>query len=345
MEREAPQPYVATWGTDDTAHRPFAVSNPLLADPAALRHRFQQDGYVFFRGLLDAGPLRALRTDILTVCARHGWLQPGHDASEGRAHSVPRVEGQEEYAALNDDIQRLERFHGFAHQPALLNVMRHLLGAPLLVHPLSVSRLMFPSNAPHTTPPHQDYPNNQGSPETYAAWIPLGDCPRTLGSLSVLQGSHRFGALPMRHAMGAGYRTVRQTAELEALPWISDDMGQGDVLIFHSLTVHRALPNRSADHMRVSVDYRYQNARHPVTENSLQPHFGRLTWDQIYAGWQSREHQYYWRALDLTVVPYEPPGLPVSPADALPETAPRFVDRLRRGLVDRLARLRPRDAR
>jgi hypothetical protein len=41
-------------------------------------------------------------------------------------------------------------------------------------------------------------------------------------------------------------------------PWLSADLWPGDVLLFSALTVHCALPNRTADRLRVSVDYRYR---------------------------------------------------------------------------------------
>ena len=34
----------------------------------------------------------------------------------------------------------------------------------------------------------------------------------------------------------------------------------------------------------------------------LGPHQGRLTWEQIYEGWESDEYQYYWRDLTLETV-------------------------------------------
>ncbi|KAB2887507.1 MAG: phytanoyl-CoA dioxygenase family protein, partial [Kofleriaceae bacterium] len=41
-------------------------------------------------------------------------------------------------------------------------------------------------------------------------------------------------------------------------PWHAADLAAGDVLFFSALTIHRALPNVTADQLRVSVDYRYR---------------------------------------------------------------------------------------
>jgi hypothetical protein len=58
--------------------------------------------------------------------------------------------------------------------------------------------------------------------------------------------------------------------------------------------------------MRISVDFRYQVEGEPLTELVLHPHFGRLTWDEIYENWSpdSDRFRYYWRDLDFEVVPF-----------------------------------------
>jgi hypothetical protein len=47
------------------------------------------------------------------------------------------------------------------------------------------------------------------------------------------------------------------------------------------------------------------------------PHFNRLTWEQIYAGWRSPRYQYYWRDLPLRTVSFDrshyPPKEEASP--------------------------------
>ncbi len=321
MAQVATEVHVSQWGNDPGGHRPFAAATALLGDPAALRRRMHADGYLYLPGLLDAAELAALRADILGACAAHGWLAPGTPVLDGIACGPPRLEGDPSYFEVYDDVQRLERFHRLRHDPQLTALLGSLFEAPLFPHPLAVCRLAFPNAAEDATPPHQDYPNNQGSLDTYAAWMPLGPCPRELGSIAVLQGSHRFGLLPMRASRGAGNRTTMPRADLQALPWVSGDLAAGDVLVFHSLTVHRSLANRTADRLRVSVDYRYSALGQPVSDAVLRPHFGRLAWEEIYCGWQSRDGTHYWRDLPLQVVPYEVPP-PVDPLALAPPMAP-----------------------
>lgn len=36
------------------------------------------------------------------------------------------------------------------------------------------------------------------------------------------------------------------------------------------------------------------------------PHFNRTTWDQIHQGWKSKEHQYYWKSVQLDIAEWTP---------------------------------------
>jgi ectoine hydroxylase-related dioxygenase (phytanoyl-CoA dioxygenase family) len=274
--------------------QPFVDSSTLLGAPEALRERAARDGYLFFRGLLSDAAAREVRREILEVCARRGFLRPGSPLDDAVAADGVRLrEGDPEYMAAYDEIQRLEAFHALAHQPPLLRALRELFGEEVLVHPRNIARVMFPQNNLFTTPAHQDYVHIQGTEETWTAWIPLGDCPRELGGLEVLPGSHRFGVLPVRSAYGAGGLGVE--TEGLGLEWAGGDFRCGDVLFFRSLLVHRGVNNGTEDRVRLSVDYRYQPLSHPVTESSLLPHFNRVPWEEIYRGWQSAELQYYWK--------------------------------------------------
>jgi hypothetical protein len=40
-------------------------------------------------------------------------------------------------------------------------------------------------------------------------------------------------------------------------------------------------------------------------ERSLQPHFGRLSWDEIYAGWTGIAPRRYWEGKRFGIVPWD----------------------------------------
>ncbi|WP_252272052.1 phytanoyl-CoA dioxygenase family protein [Pseudomonas subflava] len=281
---------------------PIRESSALLGDPGALRARFEEEGYLYLKGLLPKAKVQVLQAQIFDICKRKHWFS-GDAASFESVEPcvVPAVEGEVEYFSVYDEVQRLEAFHALPHEPALMAVMGILLDETAFPHPLSICRLMFPNNAETTTPPHQDFPNNQGTTELYACWMPLSDCPVNLGGLAFMPGSHKHGLLPLQFSLGAGNRQAVLPDALQEKPWVTGDYQQGDVLIFHSLMLHRALDNQT-NRMRVSVDYRYQSVRDPLTVGCLKPHFQRESWTRIYEGWASSQLQFYWEKLPLKFV-------------------------------------------
>jgi hypothetical protein len=284
---------------------PFDVSNDLLNNGEALRGRMNAQGYLFFRGLVSLEPILAARREILALCAEAGWLKAGTDVDEGiAAEGVAWTEPQPEFMAVYNRLQKGEAFHTLAHEPNLIAMFNQLFGEPALPHPRNIARIIFPRNTLHTTPSHQDYIHVQGTEETYTAWMPLGDCPRALGSLAVLTRSHHAGILPVHRARGAGGVGI-DTGALE-YGWAGGDFGIGDVLIFHSLCVHKALPNLSEDRIRLSVDYRYQPLSHPISEGSLLPHYAQVGWDEVYKDWRSTQYQYYWKNLTIRQAEQDP---------------------------------------
>jgi hypothetical protein len=123
--------------------------------------------------------------------------------------------------------------------------------------------------------------------------------------LAVLPGSHKIDAVHDHHfSLGAGSLAI-DTDRLQG-QWVTTDYEIGDTLIFLSLTVHQALPNKTADRLRISLDNRYQGLDQPIAEHMLLPHLRshhELTWEEVYRDWKSTDLQYYWKKLDLKVLP------------------------------------------
>ena len=287
------------------AFAPMTDSSDLLGDPEALKARMDEQGYLYFQQLVDEVRIGALRREMLAVLAEHRWIAGGDQRDRGRVVGPAVREGDDEFFEAYDAIQKLESFHTLAHDDALMTAMRAVLGDTAFPHPLKVARLMFPSEPMVTTPPHQDSLNNQGTPSLTAAWMPVG--------------AARCGAAPWRSFAGqiasAFFRSNSTSDQAiakplvppemhEQLTWVTTDMCAGDVLLFGALTVHASLHNTTRE-IRLSVDFRYQREGEELTDLVLEPHFGRFSWDEIYAGWATEEHQYYWRNLDYRMVRFD----------------------------------------
>jgi ectoine hydroxylase-related dioxygenase (phytanoyl-CoA dioxygenase family) len=265
MNAAAPAPLVQRLEAD----APFAESHP-GEDAAVLRERLERDGYLFVRGLVDRDRLLRVRREILELCREHGWLKPGSELMDGIYSGRPFPDDHTEYMPLYRKLINGDAFNACSIAPEIVQFYARLLGGAILAHPRNIARISFPRNHGYTTQPHQDYFYIHGTPETYTTWIPLSDCPRELGGLAVLEGSHHRGFVPHESTIGAGGNGVR-TGDT-GLRWVSSDYRLGDLVLFHSYTVHAAFDNDTADRLRISLDYRYQRADQPVDPSSLRQH-------------------------------------------------------------------------
>jgi hypothetical protein len=275
-------------------YQPFFDASALWRDAIALRERMDLDGYLFFPGLLPSSQVTSLYVEILTLCRDAGWI----DAA-GEPIGEPHLEGADDWWDVYDRLQKLSSFHALAHVPALTGIIEALVGEPVFPHPRNIARITFPAATFFTTPPHQDFPLIRGTTETYTAWTPLCDCPDKRGGLGILEGSHRLGLLPVHAAVGPG--GTRVDTDIPDCVWRGQGMEAGDVLLFHSYTVHSGRPNVTSSDLRISADYRYQAVSQPVSAGSLKPHYERLTWDEITKDWKDRTLVRYWERLPLVV--------------------------------------------
>ncbi|MDX9972411.1 MAG: phytanoyl-CoA dioxygenase family protein [FCB group bacterium] len=282
----------------------FVDSYSLIEAPSELRKRAEKDGYLYIAQLLERGKVLEVRRQVLAVCAAHGLLSEEAPAEAGvrRAQVTLRESPDPRWVALYRDILCLSEFHRLALDAALWAVFSALFDEPPLPHSRNICRVVFPDTAAYTTPPHQDHVYIGGTADTWTAWIPLGDCPRELGGLALVPGSRHWGLLDTKPGLGAGGRQVDVPADAA---WAYSPMACGDVLLFHSHTVHQALDNLSKDSLRVSVDYRYQPRGEPLRKDSMEPHMSGFgwTWEDIYADWPEDEPlKYYWRDWNLSFV-------------------------------------------
>ena len=282
------------------------VSNDALDDPPELRARMDTEGYVFLKRLFSPDDMLSLRRAMTEKLQEHGWLQAGTDPLDGIAVVEAQcTEGDVNYTDVYHEVYRLQEFHRSGHWPVILDAMGKIIDAPVLPHPMKIARIWFPQYTDHTTPAHQDFVHFQGTFDTYTCWAPVGDCPEELGGLAVVPGTHKVGEVVDHHfSLGAGSLVVDD--KVQKGPWLSTNYEMGDALLFHSLTVHKALPNVTHDRMRISLDNRYQSIHEPIAEHMLTPHLSQemaYDWDDVYANWSDDTLKYYWTGREQATVP------------------------------------------
>jgi len=225
--------------------------SPLPGDPATLRAQARMQGYLFMRERIPAQTILALRRQILGLCADIGYVGQAdpNEAIAGR-RQVPSWDDQE-WVHFQGRAQQIPEFAALARHPRIVEIVEMIFDGPALGDQGNVCRLLPPQLPQLVTPPHQDGHFIRNNPNLWTAWVPLGDCPAELGGLAILPHSHIAGLLP---------HSAAGVAQPSAANWASADYRAGDVLFFHLLTVHRSLPNRTANRIRVSVDMRYRPA-------------------------------------------------------------------------------------
>jgi len=281
----------------------FTDSSDLMHNGSALAERMRRDGYLFLPGLLPAADVAAVQHQIGEIARDAGWLRP--DLPVESAIADPSgfcVDPDPTYLRTLRQINRLEDYHALKHHPALIGLFERILGGPILPHPRVLMRNIFPAREEFTTKAHQDFPNVQGTAEVYTAWMPLIDCPMDVGPLQVAVGSHLAGVYDFGIAGGAGGIEISNPL---AGRWVSGAFAVGDVLLFHSMTVHKGVPNRS-NRLRMSMDVRYQRVSEPFNIDNANPDGQPLSWDEVYEGWRSDTLKYYWQRVPLTLTPFDP---------------------------------------
>ncbi|MBB6052713.1 phytanoyl-CoA dioxygenase family protein [Armatimonas rosea] len=266
-------------------------SNDILLDGPALQQRMADDGYLFFRGALSRSGVTEARRECVRRLAEAGRLEPGTDLMD----AIPRREGTGSYfwAELAEGNAPLREV---LYSGPMMAIFERLLGGTVRHYDFTWMRAVTPGGG---TAPHCDVVYmGRGTKNLYTAWTPLGDIPRSVGGLIVLEGSHkrhditgsylaqdvdsycengpvaeevRTGKIhwehPETHAPWDGAFSHDPPALRKQLGgrWLTADYAMGDVLIFSMATLHASLDNQG-DTIRLSSDTRYQRADEPIDE-------------------------------------------------------------------------------
>ena len=279
---------------------PFTDCTDLIGDRDRLLKHARQNGYLFFPGLLPAEPVLALRRQVLQVAQQHELLAPDIDPNAGIRRSgvfICEQDRSETFIRFYIDVQKLRLFHELPHNERIVGVLETLFGTPVFIHPRHICHAIFPGEHQYTTPPHQDFHPVRGAQDTWTVWTPLGDCDAELGGLAIASGSNRRGLL--RNDGVRSWELIDDKTE-----WVWNPFECGDVVMFHSLTIHRGRDNVTENRIRLATSARYQSVNEPVDEDALTVHLGCAKWEEVYSEWETDDPlKYYWNTIDMDVQP------------------------------------------
>jgi len=268
--------------------RELAATDPAAHD--GVRASIDRDGYVLLRSVIEPTTVSRLADSVEELVAELGLTSADDVLSTFRATRTPF------YRAL----QRDAAFHEPAADPRLRAVVATLVGADVLAHPRRLLRTIPPGVAELVTPPHQDFAYIRGTTETYTCWVPLRGCAPGSGALRILVGSHTEGRI--RHIARDAFAGSGVDVDDDDPRWASTSFEPGDVIVFHSFTVHGGSPNLGT-RWRLSADYRFQSAHEPVDPRSLLPtgHPAVPDWDELLDGTDWDRDRLIGTPRDLTI--------------------------------------------
>lgn len=261
---------------DNDHFAPLQDSNQLLGEPAALRARYREQGYLYFRRILDRERVLELRRQYFSLFQPE-FFKPGSAAGaglfSGRApvdlpkHGLP---GHPAHAFV-----RSTSFDAFMRQPVLQQLTETALGGAADQLQRWILRHFY-AGSQRASRAHRDADYFAADCESVATlWIPIGDCPLLTGALLYLEDSHRLDTDALRALRRVTDRPLDTrpishdlgwTARQAGRRWLWADYEAGDVTIHSPKIVHASL-DTVTEMMRVSIDTRFVRRGAPVDEN------------------------------------------------------------------------------
>jgi hypothetical protein len=233
----------------------LADSTPLLGDGGALRARFEEDGVLYFRGVIDPKLMAWAEEHYRKALADEDLIDPSVRAP------VWTGKGSDTWRPC--DAIGTTVWKEVVKQEALNGILRELFQAEPAWLPIVAHRSAFP-NGPLKEDDdifagqHQDAFFNQGMNST-VCWMPVRDVANMdCGTFALAPGTHKTGLL--HDPNHPKYAIPQGSVPKEA--WRSAAYRVGDVVIFRDDVVHTALPNLS-DEFRISIDLRVGSSDAP----------------------------------------------------------------------------------
>jgi len=247
------------------AMKELDVHNDLLGDHERLNEIFREEGYLFFRDVLDHDAVEAVRAKYFSILVDdYGVVDPGQTEPvwNGKDVSAFPVKVPQAYGSGT--------WEAFTRNPKIHAFFEDVMGEPITWIPSTEYRL----NPPVAELPedvlggrHQDGFFNEGIPFRIC-WVPFADIPESAGGLAIAPGVNKRGYLhdrnqPPKYPIPAG--AIPDSAWARPSTYHA-----GDVVIFSEATPHVGLPNQS-NVFRLSMDIRFSATAGP------QPVVGVLT--------------------------------------------------------------------
>lgn len=295
--------------TDREAFAEVRPSNDILENSNALRERMDEEGYLFFRGLLPRDAVLRARQEILLQYAAIGELDPDAPVMDAIYSQDSGAVREVNLRAFSESLRSGLAYENVVLHPQLMAVYERLLDGEPRAYDMRWPRFARPGEGCGF---HYDGPYMaRGTKRLFSSWIPLGDISRVEGGLIILEPTERQTKLLEGYANMDADKDKLEWIGLDPEKlrkrfggrWMGADYEAGDVLCFSMKTLHGALDNNSPiGRCRLSSDTRYQRADESFDDRwngeVIEAH-GR---DKVFfpglGSWNNKDFQDEWKPVD-----------------------------------------------
>ena len=295
MNATLPRIYAKGYELDlsETTFGELRRSDDVQADMAALRQRFDEDGYLFIPGFVERADIHEARRQITEKLAQKGLLNPAYPVIEAVKKDGADMSFLADPRLTVDFMNSLSRgspaMLRLLYSGKIIRLFEGFFGESIRHFDFTWVRTMGKGFG---TDPHCDNVYmGRGSSRLCSVWVPYGDITYDIGGLMVLEGSHRqaerlkhylnrdvdnycenrpegpkikSGEIPWKWG-GILSNNPYSLREHLGGRWLTAEYRMGDMLIFGMRTVHASLDNQT-HFFRFSTDTRYQPASEPIDD-------------------------------------------------------------------------------
>lgn len=225
--------------------------NNLLGDQAALDRAWEEDGYWFFKSVLDTEAVAKLRGIYVSELDDLGVIDKDRVSEHNVYYNGKSLDG---FPYRMEPLMKRSPWREFVETPTISDFFSTLLSDDPFWVPIVEYRATPPVSA---KPPsrfdgvHQDGPYSPGIPFRIC-WIPLATIDDEIGGLCFAEGmTEKIN----RHPLVNGSNVFIPPKSIPTDRWRKGHYEAGDVLLLNPWTPHSGLKNFSG-RFRLSMDHR-----------------------------------------------------------------------------------------